>query len=247
MPAFRPRRVDPSITAGLGRGLGIHPVTAQVLAGRGIDTAERARAFLHPDASQLHDPERLDDMDAATEAVDRAIGAGRRIAVYGDYDVDGVCGTALLVRALDFLGARTTPFIPHRVRDGYGLSATALEGLRREGCSLVVTVDNGTTRPDEIAQSQERGLDVVVTDHHEPGPRLPACPLVNPKRPGSRYPFSGLAGCGVALKLAMGLARRRGLWGDPGLGRLWPEMMALAALGTVADGVPLVDENRSLV
>ena len=247
MPSFRLREADPDVCAALSRGLGLHPVTAHVLATRGIESTEQGRAFLSPDASLLHAPERLEDMDRAVLAVDAALAQRRRIAVYGDYDVDGVCGTALLALVLRFFGGEVTTFIPHRVRDGYGLSGAALEELRAAGCSLVVTVDNGTTRPAEIAQAQERGLAVVVTDHHEPGPELPPCPLVNPKRPDSGYPFTGLSGTGVAFKLAWALAEHRAALDHPGLKQLWPDLLALVAVGTVADVMPLQDENRALV
>lgn len=246
-PSFAPRAVDSDAAADLGRRLGLHPVTAHVLLGRGIATEEEARRFLRPGPDGLHDPRRLKDMDRATEVVARTIDEGSRIAVYGDYDVDGVCGTAILLRALRALGADAVAFIPHRVADGYGLRADALRRLRAEGCALVVTVDNGTTRAAEIAEAEGEGLRVVVTDHHEATGDLPRCPLLNPKRPDGDYPFKGLAGCGVALKLVLGLAERRGRLPQDSFKALLPDLLALAAVGTVADVVPLRDENRSLV
>ncbi len=232
---------------GLGRRLGLHPVTAHVLLGRGIATEEEARRFLRPGPDALLDPRRLMDMDRATEVVAGTIEAKGTIAVYGDYDVDGVCGTALLLRALRALGADARGFIPHRVADGYGLRADALRRLRAEGCALVVTVDNGTTRAQEIAEAEAEGLKVVVTDHHEVTADLPLCPLLNPKRPDGAYPFKGLAGCGVALKLALALAERMARLPQETFKALMPDLLALAAVGTVADVVPLRDENRSLV
>jgi single-stranded-DNA-specific exonuclease len=188
----------------------------------------------------------MKDMDRATEVVAATIAEGGRIVVYGDYDVDGVCGTALLIRGLRALGADAKGFIPHRVADGYGLRADALRRLRTEGCALVITVDNGTTRAAEIAEAEAEGLKVVVTDHHEPGGDLPRCPLLNPKREGG-YPFQGLAGCGVALKLVLGLAEKLGRLPQDSFKVLLPDLLAAAAIGTVADVVPLRDENRALV
>jgi single-stranded-DNA-specific exonuclease len=247
-PSFAPRAVDLDAALRLSRSLGLHPVTAQVLVGRGIAEEEEARRFLNPGPASLREPRLLADMDAATDLVASTIAARGRIAVYGDYDVDGVCGTAILLRALRAFGAEDVRgFIPHRVADGYGLRADALRRLREEGCALVVTVDNGTTRAAEIAEAQAQGLAVVVTDHHEAGGDLPRCPLLNPKRPDASYPFTGLAGCGVALKLVLALAERMGRLAQEPFRTLLPDLFAAAAIGTVADVVPLRDENRSLV
>jgi len=248
VPSFAPRAVDPDAAAGLGRALGLHPVTAHVLLGRGIATEEQARRFLRPGPEAFHDPRLMKDMDLATDVIAREIDEGGRIAVYGDYDVDGVCGTAILLRGLSALGAEAPRgFIPHRVADGYGLRADALRRLRLEGCALVVTVDNGTTRAAEIAEAEAEGLKVVVTDHHEATGDLPRCPLLNPKRPDGAYPFKGLAGCGVALKLVLALAERMGRLPQESFKAILPDLLALAAIGTVADVVPLRDENRALV
>jgi len=242
-----PRNTDPSAGAQLVRDLGIHPVTAQVLVGRGIDTPEAARAFLTPSTEELHDPTLLNDFERAAEHIERALTAGERIAIYGDYDVDGVCSTAVLTRVLRAMGADVRPYIPHRVTDGYGLNGAALKRLHEEGCGLVVTVDNGITRAAEVAEAKAGGLDIVITDHHEPDARMPDCPVVNPKRHDNTYPFRGLAGCGVAFKLACGLADRRGTQFTARFREMLPELLAIVALGTIADVVPLVDENRVLV
>ena len=225
----------------------MHPVTAQVLTQRGMRTPEEARQFLRPGPDQLHDAFLFRDMERAIAILLDAIKRGERIAVYGDYDVDGVTATTVLMRTLRFLDADVIAFIPERLREGYGLSADALMRLHAEGCRVVVTVDNGTTRPDEIAAAREAGLEVIVTDHHEPGPQLPDCPLVNPKRADTRYPFAALAGCGVAFKLAVALVERSGRMQSDTFKRLLPDLIAVVALGTVADVMPLVDENRSLV
>ncbi|MHC4971236.1 MAG: single-stranded-DNA-specific exonuclease RecJ [Planctomycetota bacterium] len=245
--SFRPRTTDPAATAGLVSDLGLHPVTAQVLAGRGVDDPEAARRFLRPGPADMHDPGLFRDMGRAVADLADAVRAGERIAVYGDYDVDGVCATTVMVRTLTLLGAEVRPFIPHRVTDGFGLSGDALRRLREDGCAIVVTVDNGSTRADEIARAQEAGMRLIVTDHHEIGGRLPPCPVVNPKRPDSTYPFTGLAGCGVAFKLAIALAEHMGRTQQAAFRRLLPDLMAAVAVGTVADVVPLCDENRSLV
>lgn len=247
MSAFQPRPIDPAAGARLADELGVHPVTAQVLLGRGLATAEAARGFLNADVSGLHEPSLMRDLDAACERIEESIRAGERIAVYGDYDVDGVCGTVVMTRILGALGADVRPFIPHRIRDGYGLSGDALTRLHEEGCSLVVTVDNGVTRAAEVARAQEAGLKVVVTDHHEPGPVLPPCPVVNPKRHDATYPFKGLAGCGVAFKVACALAERRGPAFASTFQAMIPDLLSVVAVGTIADVVPLLDENRILV
>lgn len=142
------------------RELGIHPVTAQVLVGRGLLTPDAARAFLYASPSGLHDPALLTDMVRAAERVELALSRGERIAVYGDYDVDGVCSTAVMTRILQALGGNVRPYIPHRVTDGYGLNGEALQRLRAEGCGLVVTVDNGITRAAAVAEAIAAGLDV---------------------------------------------------------------------------------------
>jgi single-stranded-DNA-specific exonuclease len=247
VPSFAPKAVDPDAAFALSRGVGLHPVTAQVLAGRGILDPAAARRFLNPSADALHDPRLMKDMDRATDILRGTIRDGARIAVYGDYDVDGVCGTTLLLRGLRGLGADAVAFIPHRVADGYGLRADALRKLHADGASLVVTVDNGTTRAAEIAEAEAEGLSVIVTDHHEATGDLPRCPLLNPKRPDGTYPFHGLAGCGVALKLVLALAERMGRLAQPNMKALLPDLLALAAVGTVADVVPLTDENRAIV
>lgn len=245
--SFKPRTTDPGATARLVSDLGLHPVTAQVLAGRGVDHPEAARRFLRPAPADLHDSDRFRDMGRAVACLADAVRAGERIAVYGDYDVDGVCATTVMVRTLMLLGADVRPFIPHRVTDGFGLSGDALRRLHEEGCALVVTVDNGSTRADEVARAQEAGMRFIVTDHHEIAARLPPCPVINPKRPDSTYPFAGLAGCGVAFKLATALADHLGRTQQGAFRRLLPDLMAAVAVGTIADVVPLCDENRTLV
>jgi single-stranded-DNA-specific exonuclease len=219
----------------LQRELGISRLTASVLVRRGHLDPESARVFLDG-AQPPHDPFRLGDMRAACERIRAAIAAGRRICVHGDYDVDGICATALAVLTLRELGADVEWHLPSRFDEGYGLSSSTIARLAGEGCGLVLTVDCGITAAREVDEAQALGLDVVVTDHHRPADDLPRCPLVA-TRP-SEYPFPELCGTGVVLKLAQALlgvdseAMRRHL--------------DLVALATIADVVPLVDENRAL-
>jgi single-stranded-DNA-specific exonuclease len=172
----------------------------------------------------------------------QALLSSEKIAIYGDFDTDGITATALLVQGLSFLNCRATPYIPHRLTEGYGLKTAALETLRKQGISLVVTVDCGITAIPEVKKARRLGLDVIITDHHTPLNELPpARAVVNPKMPGSNYPFSELAGVGVALKLLQAL-----FWGL-GKGQQLNKLVDLVALGTVADMVPLLGENRYLV
>jgi single-stranded-DNA-specific exonuclease len=227
--------LDPDRVASLARELGVSEVTASVLVRRGYDGADEARRFLDAELPG-HDPHLLGDMAAAVERIRGAVGEGRRLCVYGDYDVDGICATALAVLIMRELGADVVWHLPSRFEEGYGVSSGTLARLVDEGVGLVVTVDCGITAVAEIAEARELGLDVVVTDHHRPGETLPDCPVVA-TRPSS-YPFPELCGTGVVLKL-----------GEALLGPDHPALrrnLDLVALATVADVVPLVDENRAL-
>src|SRR5437588_3099618 len=219
----------------LATELGLSEITASVLVRRGYGEPEAARAFL---AGELpaHDPFLLGDMAAACEAITAAIGAGKRICVHGDYDVDGICATALAVLVLRGLGADADWHLPSRFDEGYGLSGQTLERLAEDGCGLVITVDCGITAVEEVRRAGELGLDVIVTDHHRPGERLPDCPIVA-TRP-SDYPFPELCGTGVVYKLGQALLGMDADW--------LRRHLDLVALATVADVVPLVGENRSL-
>jgi single-stranded-DNA-specific exonuclease len=217
----------------LAQALGLSETTASVLVRRGYGDPEAARAFLAAEDPR-HDPFLLGDVEAACAAIRRAIADGRRICVHGDYDVDGICATALAVMVLRELGADVDWHLPSRFEEGYGVSGETLARLADEGCGLLLTVDCGITAVDEVAEARARGLEVVVTDHHRPGERLPDCPIVA-TRP-SEYPFPDLCGTGVVYKLLAAL-------GAEGLER----RLELVALATVADVVPLVDENRALV
>jgi len=230
----------------LTRQLGCHPVVARILAGRGFVRPDEARAFLNPKLSELLDPFLLSGMEAAADHILRAIRAGKRICVFGDYDVDGLTATAVLLLALRSLGADAFHYIPHRLREGYGLHSEAIDQVAAHGAQLIVTVDNGITAVEEIAYAGVLGIDVVVTDHHQPGPELPAAlAIVNPNQPESFYPHGRLSGAGVAFKLAHALLKLAGVSAEEGRSILGG-MLELVALGTLADIVPLDGENRIL-
>ncbi|MFQ5861231.1 MAG: single-stranded-DNA-specific exonuclease RecJ, partial [Dehalococcoidia bacterium] len=193
------------------------------------------------DRRLLLDPFLLPGMDRAVERLSAALSTGQRIGLFGDFDVDGVTGTALLAQALTELGGQVVPYLPHRVTEGHGLNPAAITHLYQEGVRLLITVDCGVSSPDEVVQAGEMGMEVIITDHHVPPEQLPPVQaLVNPKVPGSRYPFLDLSGAGLAFKLAQALYQR--------MERPWLRgILALAALGTVADLTPLQGENRFLV
>jgi len=222
----------PEVTA-LASALDLSETTASVLVRRGYSDPAHARAFLEADIPE-HDPFLLGDMEAACAAIRTAIADGKPICVHGDYDVDGICATALAVTVLRELGAEVSWHLPSRFEEGYGLSGETLTRLAGEETGLVLTVDCGITAVEEVAHAKELGLDIVVTDHHRPGDALPDCPVVA-TRP-SDYPFPELCGTGVVYKLAQAL-------GAADLER----RLDLVALATVADVVPLQGENRRLV
>ena len=219
--------------AGLAQALGLSETTASVLVRRGYGDPETARAFLAAEIPE-HDPFALGDMEAACAAIRAAIAGNRRICVHGDYDVDGICATALAVTVLRDLGAEVDWHLPSRFEEGYGVSRDTLSRLVEDGCGLLLTVDCGITAVDEITEAREAGLDVVVTDHHRPGDVLPDCPVVAPS--SGSYPFTGLCGTGVVYKLAQALEAEN-----------LDRHHDLVALATVADVVPLLDENRGIV
>jgi single-stranded-DNA-specific exonuclease len=214
-----------------------------VLAGRGHADPEAAKRFLRPLLAHLHDPALLTDGPEAAERMARAVREGESILVHGDYDVDGICATALLTRFLRSRGANVTPFVPHRLRDGYDLSDAGLRAAVDARASLIVTADCGTVALEPLARARALGIDVVVTDHHTVGPSMPpAFAFVNPQRPDCPYPEKGLCGTGLAFKLAELAARALGA--DPSEVHA---LLDLVALATVADLVPLRTENRVLV
>jgi single-stranded-DNA-specific exonuclease len=265
--AYKAEPYDYAEVRALSEELGLSEPVAVTLVRRGYRTPEQARAFLEADES--HAPGEFDSMAAVTEKVLGAIGAGKRITVHGDFDVDGVCATTILVSTLRELGGECDWLIPDRIADGYGLSAENMEKLAERGTELLITVDCGITAVEEVALARSLGMEVVVTDHHQPGSELPDCPILHPGVDG--YPFEQLCGTAVAWKLSCALREAEGSGAPP------PETVAqpiadlgssavpaasaggapdpsrsdadldLVALATVADVVPLVGENRSLV
>ncbi|MFC1925962.1 single-stranded-DNA-specific exonuclease RecJ [Chloroflexota bacterium] len=218
------------------------PLAAQLLHNRGITDPTEAEAFLRGDERLQGDPFLLPDMEKAVARIYQALLGGELIAIYGDFDADGICGIAVLTRGLSLLGGNTTCYIPHRIEEGYGLNSASLESLRKQGVTLVITVDCGISNLTEVDSARKSGLDIIITDHHVTPPALPpALAVVDPKREDSLYPFSQLAGVGVAFKLLQGLFQS--------LGKELPleELLDVVALGTVADMVPLLGENRYLV
>ncbi|HVP39492.1 MAG TPA: single-stranded-DNA-specific exonuclease RecJ [Candidatus Saccharimonadales bacterium] len=224
--------------------LGVPEPVARILWNRNLRACDPARRFLDPQLDDLEDAYQMADMGLAVERLREAVGRGEPILVHGDYDVDGVTSTFLMTKALRLLGGEVSFFIPDRLRDGYGLSETGLEEAARRGASLIVTVDCGVTAADPVARALARGMDVIITDHHEPlGPLPAARAVVNPKRPDCRYPFKELAGIGVTSKVVQALFER--MRPEAARGFL-EEHLDVIALGTIADVVPLVGENRVL-
>ena len=222
--------------ATLARELSLSPTTAAVLVRRGYGDVARARAFLEG-ALPAHDPLALGDMAAACDAIRTAVADGRRICVHGDYDADGICATALAVLILRQLGAEVEWHLPSRFDEGYGVRSETLSRLAAEGCGLVLTVDCGITATAEVAAAKALGLEIVISDHHRPAEELPDCPLVGPYR-DCAYPFGELCGTGVVFKLGQAL-----LGGES---EALLRHLDLVGIATIADVVPLVDENRGL-
>jgi single-stranded-DNA-specific exonuclease len=232
-------RCDDAVVARLSHELRVSPVTARLLSIRGLDDPLSARRFLFPSLDDLLDPQRLTDLPAAVDRILRAIANKERIAIHGDYDVDGVTSTVILRRALELLGADVTHFIPERLRDGYGLQPASIERLHALGVALIISVDCGIRGVEAAVRARALGLDLIITDHHEPDTELPqALAVINPKRHDCSYPDKNLAGVGVALKLVQALCIKTGHTS-------WlPAFVKVAAIGTLADVVPLTGENR---
>ena len=243
MPVVAPRweslPCDAAAAESLASALNIAPIVARLLCQRGFTDPERAHRFLNPSLEHLHDPMLLAGMRAAVERILAAIACKERIAIHGDYDVDGITSTVILRRALELLGADVVHFLPERLRDGYGLQPAAIERLHADGVALVISVDCGIRGAEAARRARELGVDLIITDHHEPDVELPpALAVINPKRTDCSYPDKYLAGVGVALKLVQALCTRanREAW--------LPGFIKVAAIGTLADVVPLVGENR---
>lgn len=244
-PFNRVWRLSPQeaeLCACLARGLQLPLPAAQVLLNRGVDSVKEGEAFLRPGIAQLHSPFSMQDMERAVQIVLTALCRGRRIAVFGDYDVDGVTAAAILFMLLQEMGGDVLFYLPNRLQEGYGLNRGAIDFLRSRDVSLLITVDCGITNIKEVEYARDAGMEVIVTDHHQPADVLPAAGAVlNPWREDCPYPFTALCGAGVAFKLGQALCSRRGEED-----RIWNHL-DLVALGTVADVVPLKGENRALV
>lgn len=238
-PIWNTRPHDEAQAAELARTLGVSPVTARLLAIRGLTDPDEAARFLKPSLDQLLDPFRLTDVGKAADRLLAAIAAKERIAVHGDYDVDGITSTVILRRALELLGAEVGHFIPERLTDGYGLQPNTIDRLHAEGVKLVISVDCGIRGAEAALRARDLGMCLIITDHHEPDTDLPECfAVVNPKRHDCSYPDKNLAGVGVALKVVQALCHRTGK-------SAWlPAFVKIAAIGTLADVVPLIGENR---
>ncbi|MEI8011602.1 MAG: single-stranded-DNA-specific exonuclease RecJ [Candidatus Omnitrophota bacterium] len=228
----------PGIEQQLARELHLLPLVARLLVNRGITDPDQARSFLAPSLNDFHDPFLLKDMDKAVARLKSARERGETVLVYGDYDVDGVTSTAVVVSLLNKLGMTVLKYIPHRMEEGYGLNHDIVPLAQEWGVKLLITVDCGITAIDEVRALRESGIDVIVTDHHEPEGSVPdaAFAVINPKQPGCGYPFRDLAGVGIAAKLVQAV-----------LGAFPLNDLDLVALGTIADVVPLRGENRSIV
>ncbi|OCT14968.1 single-stranded-DNA-specific exonuclease RecJ [Paenibacillus pectinilyticus] len=228
---------DEALVEAFVRDLQLDPLVARILVLRDIRDVSEAKQFMQGGIGDYHDPYLLDGMLPAVERIRQALANNELIRVYGDYDADGVSSTSLMAHLLKGLGAHFDTYIPHRIREGYGLNRGAILLAKEQGVGLLITVDTGISAVQEVAYCRELGLDVIVTDHHEPPEILPdALAVINPKKPGCPYPYKMLAGVGVAFKLAQAL-----------LGRFPEELLEFAALGTVADLMPLTGENRLLV
>jgi single-stranded-DNA-specific exonuclease len=230
---------DERAASALAASTGLGRVTARLLCQRGVTTPDEASRFLKPSLDDLHDPFRLSDIARAADRILGAIDRGERIVIHGDYDADGITSTVILERVIASLGGRVGHFIPERLRDGYGLLPASVDRLHAGGARVVISVDCGIRSVEAAGRASELGVDLIITDHHEPGSELPrAVAVINPKRADCGYPEKNLAGAGVALKLAQALCVRTGHE------RWLPGFVKIAAIGTLADVVPLTGENR---
>ena len=238
-----PPEPDAAVVSALQEELRLPRAICRLLAARGYGAPDDAKAYLRPRLDHLHDPTGLTDLDRAVDRIVRALRESETVLVHGDYDVDGICSTTLMVRTLAMLGGNAVPFIPRRLEDGYDLTDAGVRAARERGASLVITCDCGTSAHAPIAELQASGVDVIVTDHHLPGgPLPPAYAVLNPKRPGCTSRDKDLAAAGVAFKLALALTRAVG-----GNENAVYAMLDLVALATIADVAPLRGENRVLV
>ena len=247
---WRVRSADPLVSQNLIQHLGLSPLAAQILSNRGIRTPEEGARFIRPSLHQLHSPFLMKDMEPAVDRVMKALHTRERVLVYGDFDVDGVTSTAMLVSFLREIGMNPQYYIPHRIREGYGLNIDSIRRFSAEGVGLLITTDCGVSNHAEIREASRLRIDTIVIDHHQISDEIPpALAVLNPKRRDCAFPFDDLAGVGVAFQLVIALRarlRESGFWPaahPPNLRK----HLDLVCLGTIADMVPLLDENRILV
>ena len=237
------KKIDTAKSSALAKSLDLVPLVAELLVSRGIETEEDAITYLHPQSKDLHSPFLLPDMKVACERIKKALDRKEQIYIYGDYDVDGITSTALLINIFRSYNYPIKYYIPNRFEDGYGLNKKAIQNLKGRGCDLLITVDCGITAVDEVIFANSLGMDIIITDHHQllPGKQPPGTAIITPRRVDSNYPFTELTGVGLAFKLAHALSGRKDL------NSFLRSQLDLVALGTVADVAPLVGENRILV
>ncbi|MBK7258171.1 MAG: single-stranded-DNA-specific exonuclease RecJ [Ignavibacteriae bacterium] len=233
---------DAGLVASLARDINVPDSIAKILIYRGIDDYDKAKAYFRPDLALLHDPFILDGMATAVDRVLRGIEAGESFTVFGDYDVDGTNGAAMLYLFLQQLGATVQFYVPDRIREGYGISHSGIDFALEHGVNVFIAIDCGITAVEQVSYANERGLDVIICDHHEAGSVLPdAIAVLDPIKPGDPYPFKSLSGCGVGLKFIQGIARKIGKE------EMIRDYLDFVTLASTADIVPLVGENRILV
>lgn len=229
--------------------LGIHPIMAKLLYNRGYSDAESAKSFIYMESEMLSDPFKMKDIDKGIERIRLAIENGERITVYGDYDVDGVTAVCTLYMYLKAQNANVDYYIPSRIGEGYGVSSAAIDAIKQNGTTLIITVDTGITAVDEVDYAKKLGIDFVITDHHECRAALPqACAVINPHRPDCTYPFKELAGVGVVFKFVCAYEEKvNGLSRSDATRKIFGEYADLVAIGTIADVMPIREENRIIV
>jgi single-stranded-DNA-specific exonuclease len=233
---------DEHVVQKLAQSINVSPTIAKILVARGVTTFDQAKQFFRPSLTDLHDPFVMDGMDLAVERAMRAVETGERVAIYGDYDVDGTNSAAMLYLYFQSIGADVDFYIPDRFTEGYGLSTTGIDRLHAAGVRLIITVDCGITAVDQALYAKSLGVDMIICDHHEAGDTIPAAyAVLDPIKPGCPYPFKYLSGCGVGFKLMQGIATRLG-----DVESLYP-YLDFVAIAAAADIVPLVGENRTLV
>ena len=235
-------KIDESKIPEIAKKFNISPLLARILLNREIPE-EKMESFLHPKIEDLYDPFLFNDMNLAVERIIKAIDKQEKITIFGDYDVDGITSSTILVKFLKERNANVSCYLPNRLLEGYGLNNEAIDQIAEEGTNLLITVDCGISGFNEVEYAKEKGMDIIVTDHHECPEKIPDCiAVIDAKRPGSTYPFSGLAGCGVSFKLVQAICEKLDLDKEEYL-----KYLEIVALGTIADIVPLVEENRIIV